>query len=158
MSPRIDAEGGNFAGLIIMGGTTRKLEEVIKEQNYQVLKSLNKFLRMIAKKQVTKLSAQIDNIYTLSDEEAKSTFVLGKYGRAYYLKEMGEHPLTNYLKTLNKPMLILQGDKDFHVSIEKDFNQYKELLKEKQNVTYKLYLNLNHLFMPSIYGKLIKAK
>lgn len=71
---------------------------------------------------------------------------------------MGEHPLTNYLSVLNKPMLILQGEKDFQVSVEKDFNHYKELLKEKQNVTFKLYPNLNHLFMPSIYGKIIKAK
>lgn len=31
-------------------------------------------------------------IYTLSDEEAKSTVVLGKYSRAFHFKEMGEHP------------------------------------------------------------------
>ncbi len=158
LAPRIDAEGGNFAGIIIMGGTTRKLEEVIIEQNNDVLSSLNKFLQMIAKKQIAKLSSKFSNIYNLSDEEAKATVVLGKYIRAYYLKEMGEHPLTNYLSVLNKPMLILQGEKDFQVSVEKDFNHYKELLKEKQNVTFKLYPNLNHLFMPSVYGKIIKAK
>jgi dienelactone hydrolase len=158
LSPRIDSEGGNFAGLIIMGGSTRKLEDVIIEQNNEVIKSLNRFIKVIARKQIAKLSAKFNNIYNMSDEEAKSTLVLGKYGRAYYLKEMGEHPLISYLGPLNKPMLILQGDKDFHVSIEKDFNQYKELLKEKQNVTFKLYPNLNHLFMPSIYGKIRKAK
>ncbi|MDR7812370.1 alpha/beta hydrolase family protein [Lacrimispora sp.] len=158
LSPRIDAEGGNFAGLIIMGGTTRKLEEVIIEQNNEVLKSLNRFLQVIVRKQIVKLSSKFDNIYNMSDDEARSTLVLGKYCRAYYLKEMGEHPLVHYLESLNKPMLILQGDKDFHVSIEKDFNQYKELLKEKQNVTFKIYHNLNHLFMPSIYGKIQKAK
>jgi len=94
----------------------------------------------------------------MSDDETKSSLVLGKYGRAYYLKEMGRHPLAQYLESLNKPMLILQGDKDFHVSIEKDFNQYKELLKEKQNITFKRCPNLNHMFMPSIYGKIQKAK
>ncbi|WP_313582829.1 hypothetical protein [Lacrimispora sp.] len=66
--------------------------------------------------------------------------------------------MADYLGPLNKPMRILQGDKDFHVSIEKDFNQYKELLKEKQYVTFKLYPNLNHLFMPFIYGKIQKAR
>lgn len=158
LSPRIDAEGGNFTGLIIMGGSTRKLEDVIIEQNNEVLKSLNRLLQVIARKQIAKLSFKLENIYNMSDEEAKSTLVLGKYGRAYYFKEMGEHPLDNYLVQLNKPMLILQGEKDFHVSIEKDFNQYKEMLKEKQNVTFKLYPNLNHLFMPSIYGKIQKAR
>lgn len=158
LSPRIDAEGGNYTGLIIMGGSTRKLEDVIIEQNNEVLKSLNRFLQVIAGKQIAKLSFKLENIYNMSDEVAKSALVLGKYGRAYYFKEMGEHPLADYLSPLNKPMLILQGDKDFHVSIEKDFNQYKELLKEKQNVTFKLYHNLNHLFMPFIYGKIQKAR
>ena len=71
---------------------------------------------------------------------------------------MGEHQSTNYLKDLNKPMLIMQGDKDFQASVEKDFNVYKELLKNKENVTFKLYENLNHAFVPSIYGNIMKAR
>ena len=158
LAPRIDAEGGNFTGIIIMGGSPRKLEEIMMDQNNDVLNSLNKFLKMIAKKQIATLSSKFDNIYNLSDEEAKSTVVLGKHVRAYYFKEMGEHPSTNYLNALNKPVLILQGDKDFHVSVEKDFDGYKKLLGDKPNVTFKLYPNLNHLFMPSVYGEILKAK
>ena len=97
LAPRIDAEGGNFAGIIIMGGSPRKFEEIMMDQNNDVLNSLNKFLKMIAKKQIAELSSKFDNIYNLSDEEAKSTIVLGKHVKAYYFKEMGEHPSTNYL-------------------------------------------------------------
>ncbi|MGE7764086.1 alpha/beta hydrolase family protein [Peribacillus sp. NPDC096540] len=158
LAPRIDAEGGNFAGIIIMAGSPRKLEEIIMNQNNDVLNSLNMFLKMIARKQIAALSSKFNNIYNLSDEEAKSTKVLGKYVRAYYLKEMGEHPSTNYLKALDKPVLILQGDKDFQVSVEKDFDGYKKLLGDTRNVTFKLYPNLNHLFMPSVYGEILKAK
>ena len=79
LAPRIDAEGGNFAGIIIMGGSPRKLEEILMDQNNDVLNSLNKFLKMIARKQIAALSSKFDNIYNLSDEEAKSTTVLGKY-------------------------------------------------------------------------------
>ena len=158
LAPRIDAEGGNFAGIIIMAGSPRKLEEIIMTQNNDVLISLNRFMKMIVRKQITALSSKFNNIYNLSDEEAKSTKVLGKYVRAYYLKEMGEHPSTNYLKALDKPVLILQGDKDFQVSLEKDFDGYKKLLGDTRNVTFKLYPNLNHLFMPSVYGETLKAK
>ena len=158
LAPRIDAEGGNFAGIIIMAGSPRKLEEIIISQNNDVLNSLNMFLKMIARKQIAALSSKFNNIYNLSDEEAKSTKVLGKYVRAYYLKEMGEHPSTNYLKALDKPVLILQGDKDFQVSLEKDFDGYKKILGDTRNVTFKLYPNLNHLFMPSVYGEILKAK
>lgn len=158
LAPRIDAEGGDFAGIIIMAGSPRKLEELIMDQNDQVLNSLNRFLKMIAKKQIASLSSKFDNIYNLSDDEAKSTAVLGKYIRAYYLKEMGEHPSVDYLNRLDKPVFILQGEKDFQVSIEKDFNGYKKLLGDRPNVTFKLYPNLNHLFMPSVYGEILKVK
>ena len=43
LAPRIDAEGGGFAGIIIMAGSPRKLEEIIMDQNDQVLNSLNRF-------------------------------------------------------------------------------------------------------------------
>lgn len=158
LAPRIDGEGGNFTGIIIMAGSPRKLEEILMDQNNDVLNSLNKFLKIIAKKQIASLSSKFDNIHNLSDEEAKSTTVLGKYTRAYYFKEMGEHPSVDYLNGLNKPVLILQGEKDFQVSIEKDFNGYKKLLGDRPNVTFKLYPNLNHLFMPSVYGEILKAK
>jgi uncharacterized protein len=54
--------------------------------------------------------------------------------------------------------LILQGEKDFQVSLEKDFYGYKNLLGDMPNATFKLYANLNHLFMPSVYGNILKAK
>lgn len=158
LAPRIDDEGGNFAGIVILGGSPRNLNEIIMDQNYDVLNSLGKFLQWIGKKQIKKLASKFEAIDQLSDEEAKKTLLLGKYVRSYYFKEMIAHPSIDYLKVLNKPILILQGDKDFQVTVERDFNLYKELLNEKQNVTFKLYPNLNHLFMPSVYGNISKAK
>ncbi|MED1205825.1 alpha/beta hydrolase family protein [Heyndrickxia acidicola] len=158
LAPRVDAQGGNFAGIIIMGGSPRKFEDILMDQNNEVLHSLNKFLKWIAIKQIAGFSSKLNNIYNLSDEEAKSTLVFGKHVRAYYLKEMGEHPSVNYLMELHKPILILHGEKDFHVSVEKDFIGYKKILGDRPNVTYKLYPNLNHAFMPSVYGEIRKAK
>jgi len=158
LAPRIDAEGGDFAGIIILAGSPRKLEEIIMDQNDDVLDSLNKLLKVIARKQIAKLSAKLHNIYNLTDEEAQATVVVGRHTTAYYFKEMGEHPAIHYLSATDKPVLILQGDKDFHVSVERDFNAYKELLSDKANVTFKLYSNLNHLFMPYVYGEIRKAR
>ncbi|AUW93954.1 MAG: alpha/beta fold hydrolase [Sulfobacillus thermotolerans] len=158
LAPRIDAEGGQFAGIIIMAGSPRKLEEILMDQNNEVLHSLNRFLKGIANKQIAALSAKFGKIYSLSDDEAKLMKLFGKYTRAFYFKEMGEHPSSDYLKALDKPVLILQGNKDFHLSIEKDFGGYRTLLCDKPNVTFKLYPNLNHLFMPTICGEIRKAK
>lgn len=158
LAPRIDAEGGDFAGIIIMAGSPRKLEEIMMEQNGEVLKSLNRILRIIAKRQIAALSSKFGNIYNLSDEEAKATKILGKYVRSYYFKEMGSHPSSQYLEELEKPLFILQGSKDFQVSVERDFEEYRRILGGGQNVAFKLYPNLNHLFMPSVYGEILKAK
>ncbi len=158
LAPRIDAEGGNFAGIIIMAGSLRKLEEIMIDQSNDVLESLNRFLKVIARKQIAKLRSKFSNIYNLTDEEAKSTVVLGKHLMAYYFKEMGEHPAINDLQNLHKPVLIMQGDMDVQITVDRDFNVYKAILSDKPNVTFKLYQNLNHAFMPSVYGKILKAK
>lgn len=158
LAPRIDAEGGDFAGIVILGGSPRKFEEILLDQNNAVLESVNRFLKMIARKQIAKLSSKFDNVYTLSDEEAKATPILGKHVKAYYIKEMGQHPSVDYLKVLHKPILVLQGEKDFHVSMEHDYQGYKSVLKNHPSASFKSYPNLNHVFMPSVYGEILKAK
>ncbi|SOC42714.1 alpha/beta hydrolase family protein [Ureibacillus acetophenoni] len=157
LAPRIDAEGGNFAGIIIMAGSPRKLEEIMMSQNDAVLKSLNKLLRWLAKKQIAAFSKKFDNLYDMSDDKAKSTKLFAGI-RAYYIKEMGEHPASDYLTKLEKPVFIVLGEKDVQANVTEDFEGYKELLKNKDHATYKLYPNLNHLFMPSIYGNIMKIK
>ena len=157
LAPRIDEEGGNFKGLIILAGTPRKLEEVMKEQLTQTLDAMNPVLKFLASGSIKKMMNQFDGLYELSDEKAKKT----KFGNGvtlYYFKEMGSFDTKTYFDTVNKPILIMQGDKDFQVSVEKDFHTYKEMLKDYENVTFKLYEGLNHCFMPSIYGTLSKAK
>jgi dipeptidyl aminopeptidase/acylaminoacyl peptidase len=70
---------------------------------------------------------------------------------------MGDHAATDYLLPLQKPILIMQGEKDFQVKVDKDFSAYQDILKGKQNVTFRLYENLNHAFVPSVYGNIAKA-
>ena len=157
LAPRIDAEGGNYTGIILLAGSPRRLEEIIIEQQDNALKELNPVLRWIGNMQIKKIRAKLDNIYDLSDDEAKNTNFLGKYNKIYYLKEWGLKPSVNYLKDLTKPIFVLQGDKDVHVSVENDFNKYKEILGDRANASFKLYPGLNHLFMPSIYGSINKV-
>ena len=157
LAPRIDAEGGNYAGLIIMAGSPRKLEEIILDQNEAALRSTKGFVNWIVKKQVAKFSAMFDGMYELSDEDAKKK-KMGNGTTLYYFKEMGEHAASVYLSSCEMPILIMQGEKDFQATTEKDFAAYKQLLAEKENVTFRLYENLSHAFVPSVYGDIMKAK
>ena len=157
LAPRIDTEGGSFRGLILMAGSPRLIEEILVEQTDEMLAEMKGFTRRIMEKQVQKLLSGFNGLYGMTDEEAKKK----KYGGGvtmYYFKEMGEHPASDYLAKLDKPMLILQGGKDFQVKADRDFALYQELLRDKPNVTFRLYENLNHVFVPSVYGKISKAK
>ena len=62
----------------------------------------------------------------MSDEEAKGISLTG--ASAYYFKEMAEHPASEYLSDIEKPVLILQGGKDFQVYADKDYVEYQSLL------------------------------
>lgn len=157
LAPRIDAEGGDYKGLVLMAGTPRKLEEILLEQNEEMLEQLSSFLRKLVGKQARKLSDLFSGLYELSDEEAKTKKV-GGGTTLYYFKEMGEHDVPSYLAETHKPMLVMQGEKDFQVKADKDFALYQELLKDRADVTFKLYEGLNHAFVPSIYGSITKAK
>lgn len=157
LAPRIDAEGGEYKGLILMAGSPRKLEEIMVAQYEDVLQSTKGLVRWIVKKQAEKMTKMFDGLYQLSDEEAKKKN-MGNGMTLYYFKEMGEHAAANYLKDNQKPILIMQGEKDFQATVENDFNAYKKLLSGKDNVTVRLYENLSHAFVPSVYGDIMKAK
>ena len=49
-------------------------------------------------------------------------------------------------KELPKPMLILQGERDYQVTME-DFAGWKKALGSRKDVTFISYPKLNHLFV-----------
>ncbi|MCL2785096.1 MAG: alpha/beta fold hydrolase [Propionibacteriaceae bacterium] len=156
LAPRIDGEGGDYAGIIILAGSPRNLLDIIEDQNAEAIASLTGAIQFIAKKQVAALLKQIDTYNTWSLEESKHHKLINI--SAYYFKEMEAHPASDYLLQLNKPTLILQGGSDFQVSVDKDFGAYKALLKNHPNIKFHLYPGLSHTFTPSIYGNIMKAK
>lgn len=157
LAPRIDAEGGNFAGVIILAGSPRNLSEIMLSQNEELIGQLGKILRIIAKKQAAALKTKFDSIPAMTEELAQKIKIFGKT-YAWYFKEMNEHPTADYLSVIKKPVLIIQGDKDFQISVEKDFNVYQQMCADKPNIEFKLYPGLNHLFMKSVYGTIKEHK
>ena len=156
LAPRIDADGGNFRGLILMAGSPRRLEEILIDQIDAMKQSMPRILRGILGKQKEKYVRLFDGLYELSDEEA-----LGKkFGGGvtlYYFKDMGQPTVVDYLAKSEKPMLIMQGSRDLQVSIERDFNAFKTLLSDRENIEFRLYEGLNHAFVPALYDSIKDA-
>ena len=156
LAPRIDAEGGNFKGLILLAGTLDTLEGVLFRQLDEMKNGKSKIMSWIASAQEKKFRKSFENLYELSDEEAKKIPYAGGVD-LYYFKEMGEHRAAEYLEKTEKPVLIMQGTKDLQVSTEKDFGGYKRAFGEKDNFSFRLYEGLNHCFVPALYDDISKA-
>ena len=156
LAPRIDAEGGDFHGLILMAGTPRTLEEVMVGQTEDIQKQGKGLVKWIVTRQVAKLEKQFEKMDAMTDEEAKRVKLSGGT-TLYYFKEMADHPAADYLLASEKPVLIMQGSGDVQVSVERDFNAYKTLLADRPNVTFKLYEGLNHAFVPALCDNIMKA-
>ena len=157
LAPRIECAGGDFAGLILLAGTPRRLEEVLLEQTEEAVAAMKGFTRRIGQKQLLQLRQTFAGLYELSDGEAKGKKV-GGGTTLYYFKEMGQPTVADYLAKTQKPMLILQGEKDVQVKAGVDFALYRQLLGDRENVTFRLYPGLNHCFVSAVSDSIADAK
>ena len=157
LAPRIECSGGDFRGLILLAGSPRRMEEIMLDQMAEMLAGMTGFAKNIAGKQRAKCETLFQGLYDLSDEEAKAKKV-GGGTTLYYFKEMGQPTVAQWLERTHKPMLIMQGEKDFQVKAHVDFAMYRELLFDRDNVTFKLYPGLNHAFVPARFDSIADAK
>ena len=155
LAPRIDAEGADIKGLIMMAGTPYRLEEIVLRQLKQAGRGrsiLKRFIMM----EYRFYRRKFHGLYEMSDEEAKKKKFAGNM-TLYYFKEMGQKTAVDYLLETTKPALILQGGKDFQVLAGRDFRMFRKLLAGRANTRFKLYPDLNHIFVKGIYDDILKA-
>ena len=155
LAPRIDAEGADVKGLIMMAGTPYRLEEIVLRQLRQAGRG-SSILKKIIGLEYRFYKKRFRGLYQMSDEEAKKKKFAGNLS-LYYFKEMGQKTAADYLLASNKPVLILQGGKDFQVLAKRDYRKFKKLLADRENTQYKLYPELNHVFVKGIYNDILKA-
>ncbi len=154
LAPRIDAEGADCRGLILLAGTPFRMEDIVVRQLGQAAgKGL---LGKIVTWEQKVYGKKFEGLYDMPDEEAKKKKWAGGL-TLYYFKEMGRKTADEYLLESAKPVLILQGGKDFQVLAEEDFAAFRERLKDRPDTFFKLYPTLNHAFVEGIYDDILKA-
>ena len=155
LAPRIDAEGGDVKGLIMMAGTPYRLEDIVLRQLKQAGRGRS-ILNWIVRMEYRFYRRKFQGLYEMTDEEAKKKKFAGNM-TLYYFKEMGQKTAASYLLESSKPAFILQGGKDFQVLAGRDYRMFKKLLAGRPNTSYKLYPDLNHIFVKGIYDDILKA-
>jgi uncharacterized protein len=142
--PRIGQADPGLAGLIVMAGPTRPLEDIMLEQ-VQYLLSISGAPQAETDKQLDALRQQIATVKSPELKPATpASAALGAPG-SYWLDLRGYNPAA-MAQELTQPLLILQGGRDYQVTLA-DYDGWRKALGDKANVTFKLYADLNHLFM-----------
>ncbi|MEK5445751.1 alpha/beta fold hydrolase [Paenibacillus sp. FSL R7-0331] len=148
LAPRIDADGGDFAGLILLAGSPRKLWEIVYDQNMALIRSMNESdpLKAQSAALIDAEAQKVKALASMTAEQAKQAPPV--FGMpANYLLEMQHHDTAELARKLTKPVLVLQGADDFQVYADKDYLLWKEVLSNNPSAEFKLYPGLNHFFV-----------
>jgi dienelactone hydrolase len=145
VAPRIGEADVRIAGLIVMAGATRHIEDMLVEQNRYILSLPGVHFSFVEQEQLRDLEAKVAQIKKLtSADESSSTVILGA-PPAYWLDLRAHDPVAEASR-LKQPVLILQGGRDYQVT-PAQFDEWKKGLEGSTSATFKLYSELNHLFI-----------
>jgi dienelactone hydrolase len=144
LAPRIGARSEHVAGLVILAGSTRPLQEVLVEQR--------RYIADLDGKRTPEADAKIreaieagKRITELQHGAAPKPdeWILGA-GVAYWI-DLGKYDALATARALRKPIFVAQGGRDYQVTTV-DFERWKKALAGRKDVVSKFYPELNHLF------------
>lgn len=144
-APLIGEQEPGLAGLILLAGNSRPLEDLIVEQ-YEYSYSLKGDLTDDDRKELDKIKKQAARVKEpgLAADTPKSELPLGIPG--FYWLHLRSYDDVATAAKLKMPVFILQGERDYQVTMA-DFALWKKGLADHKNVAFKSYPALNHLFL-----------
>jgi dienelactone hydrolase len=135
VAPRIAAEDGKLAGMILMAANARPLEDLLLDQGV--------YLGLTGQR-LEGLKVGVARIKALEPSDADSPALMG-VPVAYWLDLKG-YDAPGEAKKLALPVLVLQGERDYQVGM-KDFALWKSALAGGKDAAFKSYPALNHIFV-----------
>lgn len=145
LAPKMGALDRRIAGLIILAGNTRPLEDLFLDQR-RWLFSLDGEVSESEKATLKELEEQVARVKSpeLSAATPPESLPSG-VSATYWLALRGYDP-PSVAKDLKQPMLILQGARDYQVTMD-DYRGSQEALSSRSDVELKIYPKCNHLFI-----------
>lgn len=144
-APRIGAADAAIAGLIMMAGAVRPLDQSIVEQ-MQYLAEADGVVSDAEKGAIAESAKLREMVSKLTEADRTSTANVGGAPASYWLDLRGYDP-TVLAATLKQRLLVLHAGRDYQVVLP-DFERWKTGLAKHPSAEFKLYPALNHLFLP----------
>ncbi|MEA2053264.1 MAG: alpha/beta fold hydrolase [Euryarchaeota archaeon] len=141
LAPRIAARDENISGLILLAAGARSLPDLIIEQT-EYLASLDGKMDEKEIKSLEELMEQAKKVKELNI--SKGEILIG--APESYWEDLSDYNPVKTARNLSRPILILQAERDYHVTMV-DYEMWIKGLTGKNNVCFILYSDFNHLFM-----------
>ncbi len=144
--PRIARASKTAAGFISLNGANGHMEdEMLRQAEY--LAGLGGPNAAEIQKGLTALKGQIARVKALSASDRQTDTVIFGTGPIYWLDLRDHDPLVE-IKEVDRPLLFLQGGRDYQVTADGDLSRWKTALADKSGSTrFKVYPHLNHLMI-----------
>ncbi|MBK7048284.1 MAG: alpha/beta fold hydrolase [bacterium] len=137
VAPRIAGQA-KADGMIILAGATRPLPEVVLEQ-VRYIAAVDDTLTM---DEVIENERMAESVKRYREAPAGTGTFMGL--PAGYLADLEAHDAPAEAAALDIPVLVLQGARDYQVTME-DFRRWQAALRPGPRTCYKVYGDLDHL-------------
>lgn len=144
LAPRIAQQETGVAGIIILAGNTRPFEDLFVAQS-TYLANLDGNVTKREKETINLFKQQVDRIKDRDLAKQPANELLLGAPPAYWL-DLRTYKQQEVAKELKQPLLILQGERDYQVTMD-DLRGWQKALDKRPNTAIKSYPNLNHLFV-----------
>lgn len=145
VAPRVAAVERAIAGLVILAGETQPLHwAIVRQARY--LASLDPDTAAASESTIETLSQQAMLVDSPDLFSATPANQLPLGIPASYWLDLRDYRPAEVTATLGKPMLILQGGRDYQVTVAEDLAGWRDGLANHPDVTINVYPPLNHMF------------
>lgn len=145
VAPRVASAEASVAGLVILAGDTQPMHRsAVRVVRYLAALGPGVIPEAMVE-EITRQAAMVDSP-DLSPSTPAGALPFGM-SASYWLDMRGYDPVAA-AAALDKPMLILQGGRDYQVTVADDLSGWRAGLAHRPDVTIRVYDADNHLFFP----------
>ena len=158
LSPKIAQRRPQLGGVLMLAASAFPLEDEVLRQSKYLLKQDG--FKCNERKEYKALKKKVKNVKKIDEFLALDSVPnLPLINDTSFWRDIHHLQVANDLKQLHMPVILLQGERDYQVTME-SMEEFKEQMEGKKNIEYRSYPKLNHLFLegegksyPSEYQK-----
>jgi acetyl esterase/lipase len=142
LAPRIGQQDHNITGLLLLAAPTRPIEDLMLDQTIY-LAELDGNITEAEQTAINQTQDAVNHIKSLNITPGE--VILG--ASLKYWEDLATYDSVATAKNLTQPLLILQGERDYQVTMANDYLTWRQTFAANPNVTLHTYDTLNHLFI-----------